>query len=109
MLPADLLMQRTRAKRSSPGACRRYPGYCDGSDRDFRGAQGMTRGELELQLQILEGEETDYRMKRGLGHLLSQDFSTFEVRSPLDPAELRQRVFALAAPSIPGPQQRLPP
>jgi predicted nuclease of restriction endonuclease-like RecB superfamily len=107
MLPSDLLMQRYQGEEILP---RRLPlnthylAIATDLIEVFRGAQGMTRGELELQLQILEGEETDYRMKRGLAHLLSQDFSTFEVRSPLDPAELRQRVFALAAPSSPGPQ-----
>jgi predicted nuclease of restriction endonuclease-like RecB superfamily len=70
----------------------------------FRAAQGGTRGELEAQLQVLEGEQTDYRMKRGLAHLLKSAFSTFEMRSPLEPAALRQRVFALSAPSVPSPQ-----
>src|SRR5919201_3710649 len=70
----------------------------------FQAATGSTRAELQAQLQILEGEETDYRMKRGLAHLLETAFSTFEMRSPLDPAMLRQRVFALSAQAIPGPQ-----
>jgi uncharacterized protein len=73
----------------------------------FRAAQGQTRGELEAELQVLEGDQTDYRLKRGLAHLLASAFSTFERCAPLDPAVLRQRVFALSAPSIPGPQQSL--
>ena len=52
-----------------------------------------------------EGDQTDYRLKRGLAHLLGSDFSTFEVGSPLAPAELRRRVFAVSAPSVPNPQQ----
>lgn len=70
----------------------------------FRAAQGRTRGELKAQLQVLEGEQTDYRTKRGLAHLLESAFSTFERRSPLEPAELRRRVFALSAQSAPGPR-----
>jgi uncharacterized protein len=70
----------------------------------FRGAQGRTRGEIEAELQVLEGDQTDYRLKRGLAHLLAHDFSTFEVGSPLEPAALRQRVFALSAPCVPSPQ-----
>jgi len=70
----------------------------------FRAAQGSTRDELEAQLQALEGEHTDYRMKRGLAHLLESAFSTFEMRCPLDPAALRQRVFAWSAQSVPSPQ-----
>ena len=73
----------------------------------FRAAQGQTRGELEAELQVLEGDQTDYRLKRGLAHLLASDFSTFEVCSPLAPAELRVRVFAWSAPSVPSPQQSL--
>jgi uncharacterized protein len=73
----------------------------------FRAAQGRTRGELEAELQVLEGDQTDYRVKRGLAHLLSSDFSTFEVGSPLEPSALRQRVFALSAPCVPSPQQSL--
>ncbi len=64
----------------------------------FQAAKGGTRGELKRQLQALEGENTDYRMKRGLAHLLtSESFSHFETISPLDPLALRQRVFALSA------------
>ena len=70
----------------------------------FHGAQGWTRGELEAELQVLEGDQIDYRLKRGLAHLLASDFSTFEVTSPVEPAVLRQRVFALSAQSVPSPQ-----
>jgi uncharacterized protein len=73
----------------------------------FRAAQGSTRGEVEAQLQVLEGEQIDYRLKRGLAHLLESAFSTFERRSPLEPAELRQRVFALSAQSAPSPQRSM--
>ena len=38
----------------------------------FRAAQGRTRGELEAELQVLEGDQTDYRLKRGLAHLLAE-------------------------------------
>jgi len=55
----------------------------------FRAATGGTRADLQAQLQVLEGEETDYRMKRGLAHLLESAFSTFEMRSLIDPVTLR--------------------
>jgi uncharacterized protein len=73
----------------------------------IRTAQGSTRGELEAQLQVLEGEQTDYRMKRGLAHLLESAFSTFERHSPLEPAALRQRVFALSSQSVPSSQRSM--
>lgn len=77
----------------------------------FQTAKGDTKGNLNRQLQELEGEDTDYRIKRGLAHLLNADaFSTFETVSPLDPATLRQRIFTLsaqAAPSLPATQATL--
>jgi hypothetical protein len=69
----------------------------------FRAAQGRTRGELDAALQVLEGDHTDYRLKRGLAHLLAHDFSTFEGASPVEPAELRRRVFAVSAQTVPSP------
>jgi predicted nuclease of restriction endonuclease-like RecB superfamily len=60
----------------------------------FRAAEGRTRAELEAELQVLEGDQTDYRLKRGLAHLLASAYSTFERCAPIDPAVLRQRVFA---------------
>jgi len=70
----------------------------------FQEAKGGTQGELDRQLLELEGDSTDYRIKRGLAHLLKSDaFSQFEVISPIDPQELRQRVFARSAESVPSP------
>ncbi len=71
----------------------------------FQAFQGRSRGELNQQLQELEGEDTDYRFKRGLAHLLGNAFSEFETVSPLDPPMLRERVFALSAQSTPSPTQ----
>jgi uncharacterized protein len=66
-------------------------------------ANGITQGELDKRLQALEGDSPDYRIKRGFAHLLKGGFCTFEIVSPLEPTELRQRVFALAAQSLPSP------
>jgi uncharacterized protein len=110
MLPAELLIHRTHGEEVVP---RRLQLTADtlvlaaNLIALFREAQGQTRGTIETELQVLEGDQTDYRLKRGLAHLLASDFSTFEVGSPLEPAVLRQRVFALSALSIPSPQQSL--
>jgi hypothetical protein len=69
----------------------------------FQAHQGQSQGDLNQQLQQLEGEGTDYRIKRGLAHLLRASFSTFEPVSPLDPPMLRERVFALASATVPSP------
>lgn len=63
----------------------------------FQSAVDKTQGELDRQLHIEEGEGTDYRVKRGLAHILRNSFSTFEIVSPLEPVELRDRVFSLSA------------
>ncbi len=41
--------------------------------QQFQEAKGGTTDELNRQLQELEGEDTDYPIKRGLAHLLSAD------------------------------------
>jgi len=66
----------------------------------FQAALGKTQGDLEKQLLDLEGDATDYRVKRGLAYIIKSNFCTFEVVSPLEPPMLRERVFALAAKSV---------
>ena len=68
-------------------------------------AAGGTQGELDRQLQELEGDSPDYRFKRGLAHILRSSCCEFEVISPLEPPMLRERVFALSAQSVPSWQQ----
>ncbi|MBD1862887.1 MULTISPECIES: DUF790 family protein [Trichocoleus] len=70
----------------------------------FRDVVGQTQGKLNRQLQELEGDTPDYRMKRGLAHLLKSAMCTFEIISPLEPQQLRERVFAFAANTLPSPQ-----
>lgn len=70
----------------------------------FLAARGGTQGELDTQLQELEGDSPDYRFKRGLAHLL-KSACEFEVVSPLEPPILRERVFSLSALSVPSSPQ----
>lgn len=101
MLPTDLLMHRYSGeeivpKRLATGG--QMLAIASSLITLFQTAKDGTRGELKRQLQALEGESTDYRIKRGLAHLLTSDaFSHFETISPLDPLTLRQRIFALSA------------
>ncbi len=69
----------------------------------FQAQVGQTQGDLNRQLQAMEGEDTNYRIKRGLAHILRTSFATFDVVSPLEPLELRQRLFALATIEAPSP------
>lgn len=70
----------------------------------FLASRGGTQGELDTQLQELEGDSPDYRFKRGLAHLL-KSACEFEVVSPLEPPLLRERVFSLSALSVPSSPQ----
>lgn len=108
MLPTDLLISRQNGEAVLPKRLPINPRNLEMAAtliRLFQQAQGGTQGELDRQLQELEGDSTDYRIKRGLAHLLkSEAFSKFEIVSPLEPQVLRQRVFALAAQTVPLPQ-----
>lgn len=107
MLPSELLMQRFQGEEIMP---KRLPlqaaplGMANELITLFQDAMGDSREGLNTRLQVLEGEDTDYRVKRGLAHSLSTSFCTFEVRCPLDPAMLRQRVFERSAHTLPSPQ-----
>ena len=107
MLPTDLLMSRNNGEEMIPKRLAIDPrnlAMAVELIHIFAGCKDKTQGELDRQLLELEGEETNYRIKRGLAHLLkSEAFSTFEIVSPLEPIALRQRVFALSAAAAPLP------
>ncbi|MEM1250955.1 MAG: DUF790 family protein [Cyanobacteria bacterium P01_H01_bin.21] len=106
MLPSDLLIHRPRGDSID---AKQLPlsdewlAIASNLVSLFQATVGDTQGSLNQKLQTLEGEDTDYRIKRGLAHILRSSFSTFEIISPLEPQELRQRVFALAATRAPSP------
>lgn len=107
MLPTDLLMYRPSGESVTPKKLKLdQPHLAIAQDLItlFQTAKGDTQGNLNRQLQELEGEDTDYRIKRGLAHILRSSFSTFEIVSPLEPQLLRQRVFELAAQTVPSSQ-----
>lgn len=107
MLPTDLLMHRYRGEEVIP---KRLPlneanrAIATDLIEQFQAAIGSTRGELNRQLQELEADHTDYRVRRGFVHLLTRHYSEFATQSPLEPVLLRQRVFALSATTMPAPQ-----
>ena len=72
----------------------------------FQDCLGKTQGKLDRQLSDLEGDSPDYRVKRGLAHLLRNTFATFDIISPLEPLALRQKVFAEAAKAVALPYKR---
>lgn len=72
----------------------------------FQTCVGKTQAYLDNKLKELEGDSPDYRLKRGLAHLLKNHFSTFEIVSPLVPAKLREKVFSHSAESLPIPENK---
>ncbi len=72
----------------------------------FQSSLGETQGQLDEKLSALEGDSPHYKTMRGLAHLLKNHFSTFEIISPLDPIDLRKKVFNQAASQIFTPQQK---
>lgn len=105
MLPTDLLMHRLQGETIVPKCLKidaKHLAIASEIITCFQECQGATQGELDRQLLELEGDSPDYRLKRGLAHLLKSSFCTFEAISPLDPEQLRQRVFTLAAATVPS-------
>ena len=103
MLPTDLLSSRQQGETIIPlrlAIDQPYLTVAEQVIECFQSCLNRTQAELDGQLQELEGTSPDYRFKRGLAHLLRSGFSTFEVVSPLEPIELRERVFSLAATTI---------
>lgn len=107
MLPTDLLIHRQNGEEITPKRLKIDQNSLEIATElsaCFQAAVGCTQGELDRQLQELEGDSPDYRLKRGLAHLL-KSMCEFEVVSPLEPQLLRERVFALSACSVPSPDQ----
>ena len=99
MLTSDLVRARRRSDEvrplylnaADPAELARAAALCE----LFATHVGRPRGALEEALAELVGENTDYLLHRGLAKLLF-DRSEFETGSPIDPIELRRRVFAKA-------------
>lgn len=107
MLKSDLLIYRYSGETVIPKKLPLQSRFLDIASEQidcFADCLGKTQGELDAKLQELEGDSPDYRVKRGLAHLLKNSFSQFTIVSPLDPLLLRQRVFEASAmfPSTPN-------
>ena len=109
MLPSDLLIYRYSGDTLVPKKLSidlRSIAFATEGINCFEENVGKTQGELNQKLAELEGDSPDYRVKRGLAHLLRNHFSTFEIISPLEPQSLRQKVFAEAAKTTTIPRYR---
>src|SRR5215468_8677614 len=76
----------------------------------FREGVGMTRGEIEAEVDELVGEGLATLAHRGLAKVL-EDRAEFEVVADVPPEQLREKIFAAAAEQrrqIHASGQRLP-
>ncbi|RMF26700.1 MAG: DUF790 family protein [Cyanobacteria bacterium J083] len=107
MLPTDLLINRRNGDTIIP---KRLPieanaiALVDSLIACFASCVHQTQAELNNRLKELEGESPNYRVQRGLAHLLRNHFATFEIISPLEPACLRKQVFSQEDKNITVPQ-----
>lgn len=99
MLTRDLLRYSIDDDRISPAlidpGSSLYARATNDLYRIFRGHIGKTRGEIEVAIDAYISTRTDYRILRGLAHVLSS-FAEFESRRS-DAARLRTLVFERAA------------
>lgn len=109
MLKSDLLIYKRNGETIVPkklGIDNRNLGIVTEIIDCFQDCVGKTQGELDRRLLELEGDSPDYRLKRGLAHILRNTYSTLEIISPLEPLALRQKVFSAAAKAVALPRQR---
>ena len=100
MLTTELLISRITAGIIEPKAL-------SGSKLDFERIattlelfgvfHGRTRGELDEALREDEADSVDFRVRRGLAHLLYSECCEFSTQAILEPIVLREKVFALSA------------
>ena len=108
VLPSELLSFRRSGETVVPLRLRlegKHLAIASDLISTFESARGETQGHLDRLLQELEGDSPDYRLRRGLAHILKSSFCTFDIVSPIEPPLLRQRVFGLAAKTTQIPQQ----
>ena len=105
MLPGELLLGNVKAGVATAFQLEQSAEFLEMAAEYiamFTDFNGLSRGDLDEALLELEGDCTDFKVRRGSTHLLYGDRTTFETRSPVDPSELRSRVFALAATRSPS-------
>ncbi|GGR07456.1 DUF790 family protein [Deinococcus ruber] len=109
MLPTELLMFSFRAGLVLPKVLKPSPTNLSLISQLvglFESHVGHRRFELEAELRALEAGRQDYRVIRGLAHILLTDHSEFEAGGSVEPLVVRQQVFALAQEHPPGRHHR---
>ncbi len=103
MLTGDLVRLRIRGQSVVPGYLKLTPKMHEKAAAILEviaAHEGRTKGELDDALKVATGQGNDFKILRGLAKLVL-DKVDIGVDTPLDPSEVRQTVFALAAPRHP--------
>ncbi len=109
MLPSELLIYRKNGETIIP---KKLPinsetiAEATSQIQCFHDCLGKTQKILHQKLTEAEGDRPDFRVLRGLAHILKNSFSTFEIISPIDPQLLREKIFSIAAEQVTIPQNR---
>lgn len=109
MLPTELLMFGVKAGLVQPKRVKPTPGnitLVTALIGTFENHLGDRRWQLEEDLKTLEAGRPDYRMVRGLAHLLASDFAEFETAGEIEPGAVRAKVFELAQAHPPSRSRR---
>ncbi|AZI45241.1 DUF790 family protein (plasmid) [Deinococcus psychrotolerans] len=99
MLPTELLMFKVKAGIVEPRLLKPNPTHTALIARLielFETSVGKRRFELSEELKTLEEGRRDYRVVRGLAHILAGDHSTFATGGVLSPPLVRARIFELS-------------
>ena len=99
MLPTELLMFKVKAGLVEPRRLKPTPGnlaLVTALVAVFESHLQGKRFQLEEDFKALEVGRSDYRVVRGLAHLLSNDQAEFETGGTVEPGQVREKVFELA-------------
>ena len=104
MLPTELLSFRVGGGVVEPRRLKPTPGNLELAETligTFEQHLGHPRYELQEALSELERGRRDFKVIRGLAHLLSQQ-AKFEAAGEVEPGIVREKVFALAQEGVPN-------
>ena len=100
MLPTEFLINTFRAGVVTPFALEMTADLLElarGIIDLFGLHHGRSRRELDEALEAETADSTDYRVRRGLAHLLYSESCEFATQSVFEPSQTRAEVFAAAA------------
>ncbi|WP_019586171.1 DUF790 family protein [Deinococcus apachensis] len=109
MLPTDLLMFRVKAGLVEPRRLKATTNnlrLAEQAIAAFEANVGKRRLDLDEDLKALEAGRQDFKVLRGMAHLLTTGAATFETGGDVEPGVVRAKVFELAQAHPPSRHRR---